>query len=103
MADQTQGDQRKMHVVQIDELWNIAKARWGDPARRHPAPDKRFEVLRPLLRKVEELLDIPEGPSERAVATARSFKTRKILTAPDTDFDLDDTEEEEDPPDPVPY
>lgn len=60
MAEQAQEEKkpaRKLPLTQCDEIWDAAKERWGDPGRRHPKPDPKFEKLRPLLAQIDTLFD----------------------------------------------
>lgn len=57
--------QRKIAVTQLDEIWQVAASKWGDPGRRTPAPDPRFEQLRRHLNNIELLFgqNMTEAPA----------------------------------------
>lgn len=64
---------RKIAVNQLDEIWKVAADRWGDPGRRTPAPDPRFEQLRRHLNNIETLFgqNVPEAPPHPALRHAQ--------------------------------
>lgn len=68
---------RKIAVNQLDEIWKVAADRWGDPGRRTPAPDPRFEQLRRHLNQIEVLFgqNQIEPPAHPALRHAQKKPT----------------------------
>ena len=79
---------RDLGVPQVEEIWELAKKRWGDPGRRTPPPDKRFIELREILSKLEKLLT-PEVKT--IVPSSRDFGQKiKVKRQIVSDFDDDE-------------
>lgn len=91
--EQTKEAKRQMPITQIDELWDIARSRWGDPGRRHPPPDKRFDKLRTALKDLETIFDIKDGVDKFAEsysaspAPRRKIKEMNVFDDPGEDDD----------------
>lgn len=71
-------EQRKVAITQIDDIWQIASTRWGDPGRRTPRPDPRFEKLRTHLNEIEKLFGLP---TEQTVHPAVGMNHKKYGVA----------------------
>lgn len=84
---------RQLPITQIDELWQIASKRWGDPGRRTPPPDNRFTELRGYLTKIEGLFEKDKVFEPKSPSTNR-FGKRKIAPSgyDSSEYSADDDE-----------
>lgn len=80
--------QRKLAITQLDEIWSIAAKRWGDPGRRTPKPDPKFEQLRSHLTGIEQLFGQNSSMAHPAVTSVkRKIEVRRGVSSDDDEFD----------------